>query len=155
MTFAFSEVKVDQSNTHTSDYENTFGNIFLGILYFSTWVNFVYIIPTKLYEIYLIIKKFVLWLKSKLNIKEKIVNEANYSKKNISRLPQKFTSQITDNKCFIEVTPKRKQFYFEREWKNEQEDHKIKPYNWEFLKKYETHKENYKPRSKRKIDNCF
>ena len=151
MTFAFSEVKVDQSSTNVTDFENTFGNIFLYILYFSIWVNLVYLVPTKIYEFYLIIKKIIWWCKNKEKTKEKIRNEVNNLQNNVNPPPQLSTPQIEDNQCFIEFAPKRKQWYLERERMNEQEKHKIDFYNWEFLKKYEVHKENKNTRSKRKI----
>ena len=114
----------------------------MGIVYFTIGVNLAYLIPSKIYEIYWIIKKIIRWCKNKVKIEAKIRKEAHNPQKNISQLPKHSTSQTTDNECLVEVVPKWKQRCIERERKNERENMKTIPNDQELFIRYENNEEN-------------
>ena len=151
--FAFSEIKIDQSTTSFTDFENTFGYIFMGILYFTIGVNLLYLIPSKIYEIYCIIKsvfvKIIGWCKHKVKIEAKMNRYANKSESNIQPLPNISISRNADNEWIVDFVSKSKKKILERETMNLQEEQKINSSQREFLPQLKTNEEHKRPRFKR------
>ena len=153
--FAFSEIKIDQSTTSFTDFENSFGHIFFGIFYATIGVNLIYLIPSKMCEVYCIIKriflKIIRWCKYKVNIKAKLSRHAHKFEKNTQWLPKSSNSQNIDNEWIIEVVSKSKQNNLEREITKLQEGERINPYHRDFLAHLNINEENKIPRITRKI----
>ena len=122
ITYFFDEIKFDQNTSSSTTSQDIVGYVFLGLICFVVFINLIYLIPLKWWEIYKLIKRIIYYWKNGSKVISKdwspIVRSGN---KFIITGNTTSNSNTLDNNWTIEVVPKLYKMYQERNKKALQE----------------------------------